>query len=470
MRPPTYAIIQQWFTRPLLAVAVALLLIAPAGRSSAAAIEPARWVTKSGIVVLFVERHSLPTVHLQLLVKAGSALDPAGREGTANLVASLLDEGTTGRSSQQIAEAIDFLGASLSAGAGPDATTVSLNVLKKDLDAGMAIFSDVVLNPSFPEDELQRVRQQILGGLIAEEDDPGTVARKAWQPLVYGAHPYRHPVEGTRDSLPAITRDELLAFHRQYYQPRQAILAVVGDLKRRDVETLLARHFGSWKNSGPLITTALPAPEPSEPATKLIDKDLTQATIIMGHLGLPRNHPDFYAVSVMNYVLGGGGFASRLMTEIRDNQGLVYGVHSAFQAMRAGGSFLISLQTKNATANQAMAEIKKVVAQVRTEGVTAQELEEAKAYLIGSFPLRLDTNAKLVGLLTNIELFELGLDYFDEYPGKIGAVTLEDVRRVAARYLHPDRMVLVVVAKQAEAQIVSQTSASDSGSKPGSLQ
>jgi zinc protease len=436
-------------------LAAALLLTGlTAAEAAAATIKPSRWVTKSGMAVLFLERHSLPTVHLQLLVKAGGTLDPDGREGTANLAAALLDEGTTGRTSKQIAEAIDFIGASLSAGASPESTTISLNVLKKDLDTGMTLVGDVLLHPSFPQQELDRVRQQIIGGLIAEEDEPDAVAGKAWQELVYGAHPYHHPTEGYRDSLPKITRDDLIEFHRRYYQPRQAILTVVGDLKRAEVERLIARYLGEWKNGPGTPPEPVPPPAAIPPETKLIDKELTQATILMGHLGIPRNHPDFYAVSVMNYILGGGGFSSRLMTEIRDNQGLAYGIYSAFRPMKSGGSFSISLQTKNTTANQAIAEIHKVLTRFQAAGATADELEEAKAYLVGSFPLRLDTNAKLVGLLSSVEFYDLGLDYFDDYPRKIGAVTLEDVQRAAARHLHPDQMVLVVVSKQAEANIV----------------
>lgn len=437
----------------LLAVlGLALIAVAPP-LAQAAGIKPVHWVTKSGIDVLFIERHSLPTVHLQLLIKAGGALDPKGREGTANLTASLLDEGTGSRSSQQIAEAIDFIGASLSASASPESTVISLNVLKKDLKTGMELFSDVLLHPAFPEEELKRVRQQIIGGLIAEEDEPEAVAHKAWQELVYGAHPFHHPTEGYRESLPAITREDLIAFHHRYYQPRLAIVAVVGDLTRKEVERLLADYLGKWKNSDQQAPPAVPVPEPTAPQTKLIDKELTQSTIILGHLGLSRNHPDYYAVSVMNYILGGGGFSSRLMKQIRDNQGLVYGLSSGFSAMKAGGSFSIDLQTKNATANQALAETMKVIGQFQADGATQQELDEAKAYLIGSFPLRMDTNAKLVGLLTSLEFYNLGLGYLNDYPKKIAAVTLADVKRVAARYIHPDRMTMVVVAKQSDAKI-----------------
>jgi zinc protease len=434
-------------------VIIGWLVLSVVPEATAAPIKPVRWVTKPGMVVLFIENHSLPTVHLQLLIKAGGALDPKGQEGTANLVASLLDEGTTTRTSRQIAEAVDFIGASLSAGAGPESSSLSLSVLKKDLPTGMELFSDELLHPTFPEEELKRVRQQIIGGLIAEEDEPEAVAHKAWQELVYGTHPFHHPTSGYRDSLPSITRQELVDFHHRYYQPRLAILAVVGDLTRKETEQLIKQYLGSWKNADREAVPVIPAPTPTPPDTKLIDKELTQATIVLGHLGIARGNPDYYAVSVMNYILGGGGFSSRLMKQIRDNEGLVYGVGSSFNAMKAGGSFAVVMQTKNATANRAIEETKAVIRQYQAGGATQQELDEAKDFLIGSFPLRMDTNAKLVGLLTALEFYNLGLEYLNDYPKKIAAVTLADVKRVADRYIHPDRMTLVVVAKLSAAKI-----------------
>jgi len=430
-----------------------VLTVSPAAQ--AASIKPVRWVTKSGMVVLFIENHSLPTVHLELLIKAGGTLDPKGREGTADLVASLLDEGTISRTSQQIAEAVDFIGASLSAGAGPESSSLSLSVLKKDLPTGMKLFRDELLHPTFPEEELKRVRQQIIGGLIAEADEPEVVARKAWQELVYGTSPYHHPTEGYRDSLPSITRRELVEFHHRYYQPRLAIVAVVGDLTRKETEKLLAQYLGDWKNSDREPPPTIPVPKPTPPETKLIDKELTQATIVLGHLGIARGNPDYYAVTVMNYILGGGGFSSRLMKQIRDNEGLVYGISSGFNAMKGGGSFGVSMQTKNATANQAIEETRTVIRRFQADGATRQELDEAKDFLIGSFPLRMDTSAKMVGLLTSLEFYNLGLGYLNDYPKKIAAVTLADVKRVANRYIHTDRMTMVVVAKQSTAKIAS---------------
>jgi zinc protease len=439
----------------LIAALWLIVLTAASSPAQAAAIKPVRWVTKSGIVVLFIENHSLPTVHLQLLIKAGGALDPKGREGTADLVASLLDEGTSSRTSLQIAEAVDFIGASISADAGPESSSISLTVLKKDLPTGMELFSDELLHPTFPEEELQRVRQQIIGGLIAEEDEPEAVAHKAWQELVFGTHPYHHPTEGYRDSLPSITRQELVDFHHRYYQPRLAILAVVGDLTRKETEQLIQHYLGGWKNTDREAVSTIPAPQPMPTQTKLIDKELTQATIVFGHLGIARSNPDYYAVTVMNYILGGGGFSSRLMKQIRDNEGLVYGLGSSFTAMKAGGSFAVVMQTKNATANQAIKETHAVINQFQADGATQQELDEAKDYLIGSFPLRMDTSSKMVGLLTSLEFYNLGLGYLNDYPKKIAAVTLADVKRVAVRYIHPDRMTMVVVAKQSEAKIAS---------------
>src|SRR5207249_11809841 len=213
------------------------------------------------------------------------------------------------------------------------------------------------------------------------------------------------------------------------------------------------KKFGKWTKKDGVPSTFSPAVPLQQPKLKLIDKDLTQANVILGHLGIDRKNPDFYAVSVMNYILGGGGFSSRLVNRIRDQKGLAYDVDSGFQANVMPGPFTVQLQTRNAAANQAIASVLQELKRIRTEPVSDQELADAKAYLIGSFPLRLDTAAKLASLLNLVELHGLGLSYFDDYPKAIASVTKEDVLRVARTYLNPDLYALVIVAKLAEAKI-----------------
>ncbi|MEK6684301.1 MAG: pitrilysin family protein [Nitrospirota bacterium] len=421
---------------------------APAGKVSAK-----RLVTENGMTVVLQEAHSLPVVNIQMIIKAGAVLDPEEKAGLAHLTASLLDEGTATRSSIQIADAIDFIGAELSTRGGDDYASASLRVLKKDLAAGLDLLSDILTRPSFPEPELQRIRQEILGQLIAEKDEPSTVADKAFNQIVFGAHPYHRPTEGTEQTLPTIARADVARFYDQHYRPNNTIMTIVGDITESETVDFLKTYFGSWPQK--LIPTATfpPAAGLEKPTVKLIDKDLTQANMILGHLGIDRRNPDYYAVTVMNYILGGGGFASRLMTNLRDNQGLAYSINSHFQAGAFPGSFSVSLQTRNAAAQQAIDGVLAELRKIRTLPVTDRELGETQAYLIGSFPLRMDTSAKIAGLLAQIEYYNLGLDYAERYPKLIGSVTKTDIRRVAQKYLDPDHLALVVVAKQDEAKI-----------------
>ncbi|MFZ5862025.1 MAG: M16 family metallopeptidase [Nitrospirota bacterium] len=434
------------------AVVVMLTMAATAATpwSSAAWAAPVaveRWVMGNGLTVLFVERHAIPAVQAHLVVKTGASADPSGRTGLAALTSGTVTKGTPTRSALEIAEAIDFIGGSLSAGVAEDFSSVTLTTLKKDLPAALSLMSDVVLRPVFPAAEVDRVRRETLSGIAAAKDNPESVAEKAFAPLVFGAHPYARPIEGTETTVPLLTREEVVAFHRTYYRPNNAALVLVGDLTTRDARRAAQTAFGQWERA--VIPAAAPPSVPAlrERRVELIDKDLTQATVILGHSGIARSDPDFYAATVMNYILGGGGFASRLMTRIRDNEGLVYGISSGFDAKRYPGSFSVGLQTKTESAPAAIRAALEEIAAIQAHGVTDAELDGAKRYLAGSFPLRYETNTKLASLLAMVELYGLGLTYFDDYPNNIRRVTLEDVRRVAAAKLSAERYVLVVVGR-----------------------
>lgn len=427
------------------------LFISPFSR--AADIKPKRVVTENGIILLILERHSLPIVNVNMVIKAGSIYESDEKAGLSSLMSSLLDEGTKTRTSTQISQEIDFVGGSLSAFGGDDSSGASLRILKKDLPLGLELLSDIVINPTFPEAEIERKKAEMIGGLLSEKDDPGTVAGKAFNEMIFGAHPYHRATNGTEESIPGITRDDIVAYYERFYRANNTIMSIVGDITEQEAIEAVSRYFGKWEKkeiSPPLIPNA---PLLEKRVVKLIDKDLTQANIIIGHIGIERKNPDYYNLVVMNYILGGGGFSSRLMKDVRDNQGLVYGIHSNFDASLYPGSFAVSLQTKNETANRAIEAVLKEIKRIREEPVSDQEIDEAKSYLIGSFPLRIDTNAKIAGILTSIEYFGLGLDYFDRYPKLIGSVTKADITRVAKKYLDPERFAMVVVAKQTEAKV-----------------
>ena len=421
--------------------------------SHAADIVPTKFVTPNGMTVLVLEQHFLPIVEVHALIKTGSSQDPPDKAGLANLVASLLDEGTTTRSSKQLAEQIDFVGGALEAKAGEDFTTASARVLKKDVDLGFTLLADILQRPAFLKPEFERIRSQILGEMASDNDDPGHVAMKAFNQLVFHGHPYRWPLNGTEESLGKITHADVLNFYAKEYTPSQVILAVVGDVTTEQVTGLAQTHFGAWKKV-PAPTRNVKNAAPVEKKTvQLIEKDLTQSNVILGHGGISRTNPDFYAVTVMNYILGAGGFSSRLMDSIRDKQGLVYGIMSHFDARLMPGSFWINFQTRTEATNQAIQSVLAEIKSIRETPVSDQELSEAKSFLMGSFPLRLDSTSKLAKVLAQVEFYGLGFEYFSQYPKWIERVTKEDVQRVAKQYLNPQRYALVVVGNVAKAKL-----------------
>ncbi len=407
-----------------------------------------RFVLPNGLVCLFSRQATLPLVTVDLTVKAGSLFDPPDKAGLANLTATLLRYGTKTRSAQQIAVEVDFLGAALNTSAGRDAATVKLTILKKDIRPGLTILQDILLHPRFDPKELRSLVQRLQGTLKSQEDEPGMVADKAFRRTLFGDHPYGFPVIGTLASLPNITPEEVRRFHRGFYRPNNAILALVGDLTLEEARGLAEEFFAPWEAGEPPPPPPEPAPRQQQPTVVRIDKDITQANIVLGLISLSRANPDFYAFQLLNFILGGGGFTSRLMDNIRDNRGLAYNVHSSFEPGLAAGPFDVNLETKNASAGEAVAQMLQELGRIRESLVTEAELADAKAYLIGSLPMKMDSNAKRAALLGYVEMFGLGLDYPWRYPEIINAVTRDDVLQAARKYLDPERYVLVVVGRQ----------------------
>ncbi len=421
--------------------------------SSAYALDVKRTTLDNGLTLLVVERHNLPVVKVAVGINAGNLNEPGEKAGLASLVADLLTEGTKKRTASQISEEIEFVGGAIGASGGKDYITVSLSVLKKDMNLGFDLLSDVILNPVFPADEIVKKKELIKGGLRAKEEDPGYIASREFRKAVFGLHPYGRLLSGTVETLDRITRDDLVDFHSTYYVPNSAIMAVVGDVTFEEVEALIKGYFKEWQ-PGEIESPPLPELEMTkERRVIIIDKDLTQANIILGHLGVSREDPDYYAISVMNYILGRGGFASRLMLNIREDKGLAYNIYSFFLADKYGGSFQVSLQTKNESANTAIREVLKEIRRIRREPVTDEELSDAKSFLTGSFPMRIETSSRIAGFLVAVEFYELGSDYIDRYPEYINSITKENILRVAEKYLNPVNYVLVVVADQEKAAI-----------------
>jgi zinc protease len=409
-----------------------------------------RTVLPNHLVLLVSQEHSLPFVTLQLLIDAGSRNDPSGEEGLANLVARGLLLGTSKRSVTAMNEDLDFMGASLNGSSGRDYATLSLKILKKDLDKGLDLFLEVLTLPTFPEEEIRREVEKTLAAIQSEEDRPEVVAEKAFGKALFLTSPYAHPVEGTKESLPRIKQEAILKFYRIHYHPNNTILAVVGDITSEEVKSKLLPRLAKWKMEEipkvPFIGMFA-----KEQKTVKINRQISQANVILGHAGVNRENPDFYALTVMNYILGGGGFASRLVEQIRNKRGLAYSVGSFFDAAKYPGSFQVVLQTKNSSAHEAISLSMQEMKRIREELVSERELEGAKRYLIGSFPMRLDTQGKLANFLTQVEYYGLGLDYPEKYPSLIRSITRETVLRVAKTYLHPENYILVIVANLREA-------------------
>ena len=412
-----------------------------------------RILLENGMVLLLSEKHDLPMVFVNMAVTAGSTAVPTDKPGLASLTASLLTQGTTKRTASQISREIDFIGGSLSTSAEEDYASASLRVLKKDLRTGLELLSDVLLNPAFDQKEIDRKVKETLAELQRQKEQPGIVAGQAFAKAVFGDHPYGRTNDEVAASLPKLTRQDVLAFYTACYSPDHTIIAVVGDVTEKETVALLKEYFKAWQAKGQPLPSPVQPPVIDKTVVRKIDKSVAQANIDMGHIGISRENPDYYAALIMNYVLGGGGFTSRLMDNIRDDKGLAYDVHSGFSAQKDPGAFTVTIQTKNESANEVIAETIKEIRRIQSGLVTEKELADAKAYLTGSFPLRMDTYGKIAGMLTSIELFHLGLDYPHKYPALINGVTREEVQRVAKKYLHPDQLVIVVVANQEKAKL-----------------
>jgi len=408
---------------------------------------PKRTVLNSGMVLLTSEQPALPMVSIELLIDAGSRHEPANQAGLANLTSKLLTYGTQKRSAVQISETLDFMGASLAAGCGEDVATVSMTILKKDLAAGLDLLAEILTQTNFPQAEIDRQKQAVIASIRAREEDPGAVAATAFAAALFPKSPYGRPVEGTEASVKGLQQKSLQEFFARYYRPNRAIIAVVGDVAEQEIAQALNKAMKGWSKGAPGTKPSAPA-EIGKPQLVQVKKDLTQANIVLGHNGVVRGNPDYYAIQVMNYILGGGGFSSRAMDAIRNERGLAYSVYSYFGAEKSHGAFQFVMQTKNETAAEAIRIAKEEMRRMREQPVSEQELNDAKDYLIGSFPLRFDTNRKVASFLAQVEYYELGLDYPERYAEFIRKVTRDDVLRVAKQYLRPDQLVTVIVANQ----------------------
>jgi predicted Zn-dependent peptidase len=401
----------------------------------------------NGLPVWLVELHEVPVVQVNLVVLSGTGDDPAGKYGLASLTAAMLTEGAGSRSSLEIADAIDFLGADLSASSGIDSAGVRLHVPVGRLADALPIMADVALKPTFPKEELERLRQQRLVSLLQARDDPQTIASMAFSRTIFGpSHRYGTATFGTADTIKAFTQDDLRAFYLSAFRPDNAALLVVGDVTAASVLPLMESQFGAWKPQGAAVArVALPAPsQPARREVYMVDKpNAPQTQIRIGGVGAPRVTPDYFPLQVMNTVLG-GSFSSRLNLNLREKHGYTYGAGSTFDMRKFVGPFSSAAGVQTDKTKESLQEFFNELNGI-LQTVPADELARAKNYVALRFPGGFETSSDITARLEGVLVYRLPDDYFSTYVQNIQAVTAADVQRVARKYIQPDRFTVVVV-------------------------
>ncbi|WP_296751940.1 pitrilysin family protein [Thiobacillus sp.] len=420
-----------------------LLLGLPLSAQAALAIQ--HWQTPQGARVVFVESRELPMLDISVDFSAGSARDPAGKTGLAHLTHGLLDQGAGGLSDTAIAHRLADVGAVLSGNFDRDRAGVALRTLSSASEkaAALEILAHVLQRPDFPQAVIKREKQRLIAAIREAEADPGTVAGKAFYRALYGTHPYAHDEAGDPAAIARLTRSDLQAFYRAHYSAPNAVISLVGDIPRAEAEAIAARLAAGLSKAA--AVAPLPGPAPAAASDARIAHPSTQSHVLVGAVGMARNDPDFFPLFVGNYVLGGGGFDSRLMREVRDKRGYAYSAYSYFMPMAEAGPFQLGLQTKLEQTDDALEVAQATLRQFIADGPSEAELDQAKSNLTGGFPLRIDSNRKILDYLAVIGFYRLPLDYLDTWVGKVEAVDVAAVKQAFARRIDPDKLVTVVV-------------------------
>lgn len=398
----------------------------------------------NGLQVVAVSHHEQPAVSLRLIVRAGGAQDPANKPGVAYLAASLLDQGTTTKSAEQIATTIDSIGGAIGSGAGSDLTFINAAVMKDSLGLALDLVSELAQRPAFASEEIDRQRQQILSGLKVSYDDPDYLAGVVFDRLVYGFHPYGKPDSGTPESIGAITRDDLLGFHKRWFAPNNAILAIVGDVTAEEAFAGAQRAFGSWQRVELPPLKAEEAPSPTRRVVIVDRPGAAQTEIRVGNLALPRRHRDYLALDVAMKILGGEG-GNRLHRVLRSERGLTYGASADLNALKDTGDIVAETDTRSEKTAEALRLIVEEIVRLQRQRVQTRELSDAQEYLTGSFPLTIETPGAIALQVLNAIFYGLDLNDLQTYRERVNMITVDDIQRVAQQYLHPDRLAIVLV-------------------------
>jgi predicted Zn-dependent peptidase len=399
----------------------------------------------NGMKIVVIEQHELPIADIILQVRTGGEADPANRTGTAALTSALITEGTTTRSALQVADQAAYLGVHLGAASGWEQSTLSLHTPTAQLDSAMALFADVLLHPAFPAADLERVRKVRLTSLQQLRDRGPAIADRAYATALFGEqHPYGRPLAGTEASIAAISRGDLETFYNTYYRPNNATLLVVGDVKPDDIERRAQALFGSWARGNVPAPTSATAQAPKATTLVLIDKPgAAQSSFRLGGIGAPRSTKDYFALQVLNTILG-GSFTSRLNQNLRETKGYTYGAGSGFSMRRLPGPFTASAEIVSAKSDSALIEFVKELRAIR-DTVPSDELAKAKRYLQLGLPEEFETTGSIAGQMLPLITYGIPLEFYNSAVENIGAVTQADVQRVARQYVDPDKLTLVIV-------------------------
>ncbi|MEN2986297.1 MAG: pitrilysin family protein, partial [Thermodesulfovibrionaceae bacterium] len=377
----------------------------------------------SGAKIKYFEKTSIPIVYFSVLIKA-SSLDEI-KPSQAYLTAHLLTYGTKTRTARQIEEEIDFLAISIEKRITSDYTIFTLSATKRHLKEALELFFDILKNPIFPKEELEREKTILYKSIKQLEEDPSYIGQKNFMKQLFGEHPYGRPVEGEGETLMEITKEDIVDFYNQFYNPSNMIFSVVGDIDEKLLKEMIIKPISDWQGIKKERKIKPPFFKVRQKPLKInINReDLTQSTIILGFEGISRKNPDFYTLTLINYVLGGGGLTSRLARSIREEHGLAYSIYSLFYPYLLSGSFLIEVKTKAENTEKVIDMIVKELEKIKEKGITDEEIKEAKSFLVGSFPLKIDTMKKLAEFLVVVEFYELGDDYIERYPEYINRIT-----------------------------------------------
>ena len=400
----------------------------------------------NGLQVLAVPQNEQPAVSFRLLIRAGAANDAAGKPGVAGFVAGLLDQGTTTRTSEQIANTIESAGGIISVGAGNEVSFVSGAIVKDKVALALELASDLVQRPAFSAAEIQRQKDAAMSGLQVSADDPDFIANALIDRLVFGFHPYGRPGPTTPQQIQQISRDDLVAFHRTWFVPNNALLAVVGDLTADEAFAAAEKAFGSWVRRD---VPAVSFDEPPPPTRRVIVVDrpgAVQTEIRVGQLGIARTHPEYTSVDLAMRILGGEG-ANRLFGVLRGDRGLTYGASANFRAFKYGGSFIAETDTRSEATGEALRLTIGEIQRLQRELVDPRELRGAQDYMSGSFPLTIETPSAIAMQVLNLLFFGLPLEQLEHYREDVDRVSPADIQRVAKQFLFPDRLSMVLVGE-----------------------